>query len=559
MMSFMTRMLTRGLLCMSLLLISPTSWSGTINIQSYQPSPFAWDMPSISTTTIGRPLQLTVGLNVHYTANPLGFLGTDQFGRSEIEETLQSRMMSELLLSFAPTSFLDIGIAQPLVLTGTGKGAGEGFSGLGDLTGFAVGELRVSIKAVFLRRGPFRIGLQADGTIPTASAEKLAGNGLGGGPRLMMDFVGGPVTVALNVGAYFREKADVGEYITADHSLTGGLGVSVRVNPKFWLQGETYFKTPLGSMFDDNNTVLEYMAGVRWEPHEQFSVSLGGGAGTPIFQGIGTAQFRFYADLRWMMAKSIDDRDGDGINDRLDRCPIFPEDIDGYRDLDGCPDPDNDGDGFLDQADQCPDEAEDKDGFEDDDGCPERDNDGDGIVDAKDKCPGELEDKDGFEDGDGCPEKDNDGDGILDENDQCPNKPETKNGHEDTDGCPDFAGVSVRQGQLVLTVPLKFAATKSDIPAANFAGLRNMATLIKQNKSWKKITIRAHWDGSENPSEALLLTQKQATAILQFLVTEGVDFRRLVAEGLGDTAPIASNATKRGRAKNRRIEFILSR
>ena len=111
----------------------------------------------------------------------------------------------------------------------------------------------------------------------------------------------------------------------------------------------------------------------------------------------------------------------------------------------------------------------------------------------------------------------------------------------------------------MLTVPLKFGPGRSDIPAKSFAGLRNMALLIKANPSWKRIVIRAHWDRSGNPSDALLLTQKQATAILQFLVTEGVDFRRLIAEGRGDTAPIAANKTAKGRLQNRRVEFLLRR
>jgi hypothetical protein len=34
------------------------------------------------------------------------------------------------------------------------------------------------------------------------------------------------------------------------------------------------------------------------------------------------------------------DRDGDGVEDILDACPDEPEDIDGDRDDDGCPDPD---------------------------------------------------------------------------------------------------------------------------------------------------------------------------------------------------------------------------
>ena len=66
------------------------------------------------------------------------------------------------------------------------------------------------------------------------------------------------------------------------------------------------------------------------------------------------------------------DRDGDGIADSVDRCPDAPEDIDGYQDADGCPDPDQDRDGIPDAADKCPNEPETFNGFEDTDGCPDR-------------------------------------------------------------------------------------------------------------------------------------------------------------------------------------------
>ncbi len=63
--------------------------------------------------------------------------------------------------------------------------------------------------------------------------------------------------------------------------------------------------------------------------------------------------------------------DGDGIPDALDRCPDEPEDLDGFEDEDGCPDPDHDGDGIADVDDRCPDEPELFNGAYDDDGCPD--------------------------------------------------------------------------------------------------------------------------------------------------------------------------------------------
>ncbi len=142
----------------------------------------------------------------------------------------------------------------------------------------------------------------------------------------------------------------------------------------------------------------------------------------------------------WQFGVGGRDRDGDGIPDRDDLCPRRAEDRDGYRDADGCPDPDNDGDGVLDDADLCPDTPEDRDGYLDEDGCPDLDNDGDGIPDAVDACPDLAEDFDGEQDDDGCPEvlQDRDGDGVPDRVDRCPDRPEDRDGFEDEDGCPEL-------------------------------------------------------------------------------------------------------------------------
>jgi len=124
------------------------------------------------------------------------------------------------------------------------------------------------------------------------------------------------------------------------------------------------------------------------------------------------------------------DTDGDGIPDRDDKCPL----VAGIRELGGCaPEADTDGDGIPDSKDRCPFDAEDKDGFQDDDGCPDSDNDKDGIVDEIDKCP----DQAGPASNQGCPVNDRDGDGIPDELDKCPDDPEDRDRFEDQDGCPD--------------------------------------------------------------------------------------------------------------------------
>src|SRR5262249_15450932 len=111
------------------------------------------------------------------------------------------------------------------------------------------------------------------------------------------------------------------------------------------------------------------------------------GGGTGVIQGVGAPRFRLFAGVLFDHEKA--DQDADGIPDNVDQCPTVPEDIDGFQDADGCPDPDNDGDGIPDAKDLCPNEPETKNGFQDSDGCPDEvpDRDNDGIPDSEDKCP----------------------------------------------------------------------------------------------------------------------------------------------------------------------------
>jgi len=125
------------------------------------------------------------------------------------------------------------------------------------------------------------------------------------------------------------------------------------------------------------------------------------------------------------MFGSIEDKDGDGIEDKWDRCPGTPNSI--KTDSNGCPE-DEDNDGVPDYLDECSGspaqiEVSSK-------GCP-LDTDEDGIADYLDRCAGTPKnvEVDIF----GCPE-DADEDGICDYLDNCP---DTKKGEAvDSSGCP---------------------------------------------------------------------------------------------------------------------------
>lgn len=51
------------------------------------------------------------------------------------------------------------------------------------------------------------------------------------------------------------------------------------------------------------------------------------------------------------------------------------------------------------------------------------------------------------------------------------------------------------------------------------------------------------------------LSERRANSVKEYLVSKGVDPNRIYVEGKGETQPVASNATREGRAQNRRVEI----
>ena len=72
------------------------------------------------------------------------------------------------------------------------------------------------------------------------------------------------------------------------------------------------------------------------------------------------------------------------------------------------------------------------------------------------------------------------------------------------------------------------------------------------------VLITGHTDNVGKPASNLDLSQRRADNFKQILISKGIDGSRIEAVGKGDTEPIATNKTKEGRAKNRRIEVSIS-
>ena len=80
-----------------------------------------------------------------------------------------------------------------------------------------------------------------------------------------------------------------------------------------------------------------------------------------------------------------------------------------------------------------------------------------------------------------------------------------------------------------------------------------------QNNPGISIEIQGYTDDQGTPSYNLSLSQKRVREVYNFLLKNGVDMESLSYKGFGEAKPVASNETEAGRAKNRRIEFVVLR
>lgn len=248
------------------------------------------------------------------------------------------------------------------------------------------------------------------------------------------------------------------------------------------------------------------------------------------------------------------DGDGDGVVDADDTCPRDAEDLDGYRDQDGCPELDNDNDSVVDTADKCPNEPEDRDGFMDTDGCPELDNDSDGMADAQDACPNEP----GPVETRGCAVHDSDADGVRDDADKCPAAAETYNDYLDTDGCPDAkpTRVEVTATQIVIKQRINFATGKATILSDSFPVLDDVVMVMRDYPNIK-VEIGGHTDNVGDDAGNQRLSKSRADAVFEYLLAHGVRADRMLTMGYGETRPIDTNMTDAGKLANRRVEFVI--
>ena len=104
---------------------------------------------------------------------------------------------------------------------------------------------------------------------------------------------------------------------------------------------------------------------------------------------------------------------------------------------------------------------------------------------------------------------------------------------------------------------LRFPIQRWDVRPENYRTLDKIARLAK-DCSGVIIEVRGHTDNTGRPKSNQTLSDLRAKAVIKYLTQAGVPPSKLRPVGFGEDKPVGNNATPKGRAKNRRIEFVVT-
>jgi outer membrane protein OmpA-like peptidoglycan-associated protein len=102
-----------------------------------------------------------------------------------------------------------------------------------------------------------------------------------------------------------------------------------------------------------------------------------------------------------------------------------------------------------------------------------------------------------------------------------------------------------------------FASGRATLTSSASAGLRALAAFLQAGPA-AEVLIEGHTDGQGEADTNLRLSQQRADAVAAALAAAGVPSSRIRAVGRGESDPVADDATATGRARNRRVEIVVS-
>ena len=531
------------------LLIGSTGWAQRrgFALNHYEPTPageqsFWVDHPWYD----GGHNHVAVGLTLNDAHDPL-VLGTPSGSSVSV---ISNQLIAHFDVAFSLFDRLLLSGSLPVTLYENGVPA----AGVAP-SGSALGDPRLGAMIRLVgqpMRDAFSLNLGADFWIPAGGADELAGDArVRVMPKLIAAGYSHHVLWSALAAYQYRTQATLGAFTSSvvGQELKTGVAVAYADRERgFSLGPEAMIATNVSGppSFKKASSSLEVLLGAHYRIMN--TVQLGAAIGMGFLGAPGTPEVRvlFRAAYAPRGERRPKDRDGDGIPDRDDACLSTAGVASDDPSVNGCPKrPDRDGDGVVGGSDHCPDQPAGPTPDPQRPGCPMPDSD---------VCSREATGPRGDSGKKGCPLKDRDGDGVLDADDACPDQSGKVTLEREKNGCPL---VEVKEDKIEIRQQLFFSSNSAEILPESIAVLEEVAQAINASPQIQRLSVNGHTDASGNAQRNRTLSLLRAESVRRLLVERGVDAARLEAHGFGGDQPLESNDTPEGRAKNRRVEFLI--
>ncbi len=121
----------------------------------------------------------------------------------------------------------------------------------------------------------------------------------------------------------------------------------------------------------------------------------------------------------------------------------------------------------------------------------------------------------------------------------------------------NFYVTPIEVGQSVEIENIYFETGRAALKPESFPSLNALIEFLKEYPN-VVVEIGGHTDNVGSAGVNQRLSEQRAGAVAEYVISRGINARRIVSRGYGFSKPVASNATEEGRTRNRRVDFTIT-
>lgn len=148
-----------------------------------------------------------------------------------------------------------------------------------------------------------------------------------------------------------------------------------------------------------------------------------------------------------------------------------------------------------------------------------------------------------------APNLDDDDDGVPNSEDTC--------WHTPAGDKVDIYGCTIEQGHIISLQGVHFDSDSATLTSEAKSILNSALGTIRANSS-SQIDVEGHTDSLLSDAYNQALSERRARSVVDYLISKGVSASSLNPMGRSEGSPVASNDTRTGRARNRRVEITVN-